>query len=261
LKMYLIIALVLLAVSPAMAQSGSALGLPPGSVAFVSGQVDSNLTSENNASKYANSAQELASGSSALTSSQMYLAAKNSNLGFLGLPPGSVAFASGQIGPAPNGADSMNSILGSTSESDVSITGQLGFPPTNETTYWQLGLTIGFMTPYEQMELASNETLLLERLKSSQSEIPSPNQPISEMTSGTGMMNSASDLSTFASGQLGFPPTNETTYWQLGLTIGFITPYEQMELASNETLLLERLKSSQSEILLPNQFILAPFSF
>jgi len=36
--------------------------------------------------------------------------------------------------------------------------------------------------------------------------------------------------------------------------------YEQMDLASNETSLLERLNSSQSEIILPNQFILAPFS-
>jgi hypothetical protein len=85
----------------------------------------------------------------------------------LGLTPGSVAYTSGDIGLFGDFA------AGAAGESVMLIPDHLGLAPRPDIfACWRLGMSMECKTPEQQMELASNEMTLLNKLGYSPFEVP-----------------------------------------------------------------------------------------
>jgi len=141
----------------------------------------------------------------------------------LGLTPGSPAYASGHEGPYLDSAAQMD--LADESGAITSPT-NLGLAPGSEASdSCQLGMAVGC----EQMELASFETALLEKLG-----YPPFGVPKSELA------ELKSELAKLIPENATKAP-EETTDAEMGMAVGFKTKGEQRELASYETALLEKL--------------------
>lgn len=85
----------------------------------------------------------------------------------LGLTPGSVAYTSGDVGLFGDLA------AGSAGESGMLIPDHLGLAPVPDiSACWRLGMSLECKKPEQQMELASNEMTLLNKLGYSPFEVP-----------------------------------------------------------------------------------------